>query len=100
METDSQIDEAIARICMERGARAILIDIRALTGRLSVVENHLAATTYGQRLPSIVRRVAILDLPEHQQQSEIFELTARNRGASVRFFDREADAAAWLSGDA
>ena len=45
MEADSKIDEAIARICGERSATDILIDIRALTGRLSVLENHFAAST-------------------------------------------------------
>ena len=100
LETDSRIVEAIVRICVDREATAVLIDIRALTGRLSVLENHLAASTYGRRIPSIVRRVAILDLPEHHERSEMFELTAGNRGARVRFFDCETAAEAWISGDA
>ncbi len=98
-ETDPQIDDAIARICVDREATAILIDIRALSGRLTVLENYMAASTFRRRVPPSVGRVAIVDLPEHQARSEMFELTAWNRGVRVRFFDCESAAEDWLGGD-
>lgn len=95
-QTDVDIDLAIARECIDRDARAALVDIRRLTGRLSMVENHEAARTFQQRMPDSLLRIAIVELPEFGARSEMYEVTARNRGANIRFFGSVTDAEEWL----
>lgn len=95
-QTDADIDREIASECIERGAKAALVDIRRLAGRLSILENHEAAKSFRQRMPLSLRRIAIIDLPEHAARSEMYEVTAQNRGARLRFFDSVTLAQEWL----
>ena len=39
LKTDAEIDIEIATECAKRGATAVLIDIRPLKGRLSIIDN-------------------------------------------------------------
>ncbi len=63
----------------------------------SVLANHEAALTFRDRMRGAVLAVAIVDLPEHHERSEMFELTASNRGAMIRNFDSADEAARWLA---
>lgn len=94
--TDLQIDLEIRRECETRQLHSALIDIRPMTSRLSGVQNHNAAKTFRERMGS-VSSVAIVELPQYRDRSEMFQLTAGNRDANVRFFNEESAAAQWLS---
>jgi hypothetical protein len=94
--TDRQVDEAIRCCCEAQGVRLALVDIRGADGRLSVLENHVAAATFRGRMGTAVSAVAIVDLATHDENSDMFEITATNRGATVRFFVEDQAAAAWL----
>jgi hypothetical protein len=94
--SDREVDEAIRHHCEEQGVGLALVDIRGAEGRLSALENHVAATTFRDRMGAAVSVVAIVDVAIHDANSEMFELTATNRGARVRFFLDDRAAAAWL----
>lgn len=94
--TDKEIDQRITEACEARGESRALIDIRAMEGRLSLAENFEAAMTFGARLSPCVEKAAILDLQSHHARSAMFEITATNRGACVRFFEEVSAAEAWL----
>lgn len=95
-QSDMEIDAAIARACVEHNARAMLIDIRDMVGRLSVMENHEAAKSFHRRMPRSLAAIAVVDSPEHKAQSNMFELTAVNRGINLKFFETVDDAQSWL----
>jgi hypothetical protein len=97
-ETDKQIDEELVQICQDEGYRALLIDIRPMKGRLSIVENYQAAATLRERSSTVLRRIAIVDRdrPEDISRNRFFEDVAVNRGAMVRFFTGIRAASAWL----
>ena len=95
-ETDLEIDARIRNECEATGARLVLIDIRSATTRLSIIENHECATTFSQRMGSRIGAVAIVDRSQFRANSEMYELTSVNRGATVKFFESEGDAVSWL----
>jgi len=97
-ETDKQIDEELVQICQDEGYKALLIDIRAMAGRLSIVENYQAAATLRERSATVLQQIAIVDRdrPEDISRNKFFEDVAVNRGAAVRFFTGLHAAAAWL----
>lgn len=94
--TDVSIDEDIRRECENRKQRLVLIDIRPTTSRLDGIENHIAAITIQDRIGPYVRAIAIIDTLENRERSEMYELTAVNRGATVKFFEDCESAASWL----
>jgi len=95
---DVAIDAAVRAHCERLGIRLAMIDIRGLRGRLSLLANHEAARTLRERLGAAVLAVAIVDLPQYREESEMFELTSTNRGAILRVFECVDEAAGWLAG--
>jgi len=95
--TDAAIDAEIVRKCVSNSVSLVLVDIRAATTRLSMIENHYAAMSFRERMGEGIRAVAIVDSQTHRDKSEIYELTSVNRGAVVKFFESTDDAARWLS---
>ncbi|HSS63750.1 MAG TPA: STAS/SEC14 domain-containing protein [Gammaproteobacteria bacterium] len=98
-ETDRLIDEDIRQECIQRGFSRVLIDIRKMQGRLTMLENFQAGASFGTRLGRIARRIAIVEQAgeEHLARSRFFELVATNRNAFVKFFDSAGEAEEWLS---
>lgn len=98
-ETDLLIDEEIRRKCGEIGASRVLIDIRRMQGRLSMLENFQAGATFGRRLGGALQRTAIVDRTDeaHVERNSFFELVAVNRNVLVKFFGSIEAADAWLA---
>lgn len=96
--TDMEIDAELRRECEKRGKKLLLIDIRPMSTRLSGIDNHVAATTFGSRMGIDIRAIAIVDTENFAEKSEMYELTAINRGARVRFFEDYENAQQWLAG--
>ncbi len=94
--TDLEIDLEIRRECETRQLHSALIDIRPMTSRLSGVQNHNAAKTFKERMGP-VSSVAIVELEQYRDGSEMFQLTASNRDVNVRFFNEKSTAVQWLS---
>lgn len=99
-ETDQLIDEEIRQACVEHGVRRVLIDIRGMKGRLSMLENFQAGATFGKRLGRVAERIAIVDRMEDdpREGNLFFELVATNRHVFVKFFGNTDAAQSWLSG--
>lgn len=95
-ESDRLIDDEIRRRCLDAVMRFAVIEIREVSGRLSLLDNHEAAKNFRQRIGDALDAVAIVERHEHRERREMFEITAINRGARVRFFDFTSDAVAWL----
>lgn len=51
-ESDRLIDERVMEECRQRGLDAVLIDIRAMHGRLGIAANHEAARDFGHPSPT------------------------------------------------
>jgi len=94
-DSDLGIDKEISQEGETRNIDSVLIDIRQMKTRLTGVENHVAAESFNQRM-NFFSSIAILDLEKYQSNSDMFELTARNRDANVRFFVEKHKAVEWL----
>lgn len=97
-ETDAAIDAEIKSECEKRKIDSVLIDIRYMNSRLSGIENHIAAQSFSERIGNL-SSIAIVDLEKYISNSEMFEITARNRDANVRFFNKVTDAIEWILGN-
>lgn len=88
------MDEGIATILKTTEARALLIDLRALSGRLAITEAYFHVQNY----PPEIRRVdiAIVDLEEHAGFQSFYETTAINAGLSLKWFTDIYAARSWL----
>lgn len=95
-KTDHDIDVSIKQECETLERNKVLIDIRDSDSRLSYQQNFAAARTYRQRMGTYIIAIAIVDSSTFQENSELFELTAVNRGARVKFFTSTAEAENWL----
>jgi hypothetical protein len=96
----AEATEKATSFCLERSTFEVLVDVRAMTGRLDTLQTYDIA---GQRLPyrNDVRllRAAVLDHPENLDRVRFFETVATNRGVNVKIFDDKTRALAWLRDD-
>ena len=96
-ETDIAIDVDIRKECEHRDFNFALIDIRTMTSRITTIENHIAAKSFSERMGPEIRAIAIVvDSIDFDKKSKMYEVTARNRGADVKFFTQCEVAASWL----
>jgi hypothetical protein len=99
LESSEQILRQIAQSCRQHDQHDVLIDATRLPEKsLSVIDLYQLGSnleTYGF---GVRHRIAILCNPgESTQRGKFFELVAVNRGATVRVFEKRAEAIAWLS---
>ena len=82
-----------AVIIIENGLKNVLVDIRALKGRLGIMDTYSFV-----RSPSEKPRVncAVADLPENAEYIKFLETTALNAGLSLNCFTDIDAARAWL----
>jgi hypothetical protein len=97
LETDAAIDARIRQECEGRGRSLLLVDIRRATSRLSYFDNHQAAKTFPDRMGPSIHAVAIVENAVYRENSEMYELTSVNRGATVKFFETPETAQEWLA---
>jgi hypothetical protein len=75
---------------------AVMVDVRALKGRLGYAEAYLRIADH---LPGTASpRVAIVDLPENAAYQRFLETAAVNAGRSLKCFTDPDAAKAWLKG--
>ena len=98
-KTDREIDARIRSECEKLERKNLLVDIRQCSSRLSFLQNFVAAKTYRQRMGSYIEAIAIVDSKQHRENNELFETTAVNQGARLRFFTSTIDAENWLVDD-
>jgi hypothetical protein len=87
--------------CAAAGFDRLLIDVRAMRGRLDTFETFDIA---GRQIPAQegirgIVRAAVLDRSENLARIGFFETVAVNRGLNLRAFDDEERALGWLLSD-
>ena len=92
-QTIDQIVQAIP----ENRLRAVLLDCRNLTGRLSIMDRYQTAI-YGQHMIGRVSKLALVRPREMIGADRFMETVAVNRGIYLRLFEDIGEAIAWLEG--
>jgi hypothetical protein len=86
------IAQDIADQATRQAARRVLIDVRGLTERVGTLGALLRAPA------SVARKVAVVDIPEHERYHVFSELAARHPRSVVRYFNSATAAMGWLNG--
>lgn len=82
----------IAAQARRQSACRVLIDVRALGDRVGTLGTLVRAPA------RVARKVAVLDIAEHDRYHVFAELAARSRRSAVRCFHSAAAALGWLHG--
>lgn len=93
-EAWAKISGDISGIIDKYGLKNIMVDLREVTGRLSVFDSVEHIENYPHEMK--LRNYAVLDKPENKTQNQFFENAAYNRGYRIFFFTDEAEAVKWL----
>lgn len=90
--------EDILMALIANKATKVLIDVRALAGRLGTLDSYELVDEhfFGLRERRIVTRCGIVDLKEFEDSYRFFETVAANRGFALRIFSDTGKALAWL----
>jgi hypothetical protein len=80
-------------IISESGLKNILVDVRALKGRLGIMDTYAFVRSPAEK-PKV--KSALVDLTEHKEYLKFLETTARNAGISLKCFVDIDAARAWL----
>ena len=95
-----RVGEQAYREANDAGRRSVLVDVRAVSGRVpSILDRfdmgvHIAALHFEHK-PRV--RLAILGHEPMIHPDRFGEIVARNRGADARVFTVESDALDWLT---
>jgi hypothetical protein len=84
--------------CADKNVKKVLIDVRALEGRLSITNTyHLADKQFPKmRDRSVITHNALVDLKEFKDSYKFLEIVAANRGYMFRIFLDTDQAMVWL----
>jgi len=86
---------AIGAAVQARSPKAVLVDLRGISGPITFMDRYQLGEAAGKHLPGL--HLAALALPDQADEKRIGVLVARNRGAWVEaLFIEEAAALAWL----
>jgi hypothetical protein len=80
-------------IIIEYGLKNVLVDVRALKGRLGIIDTYSFVRNPSEK-PRMI--YALVDLPENAEYLEFLETTALNAGHSLKCFTDIDAARAWL----
>lgn len=88
----------ILTICIEKNVNKVLIDVRALTGRLILIDAYEIPTLHFPEIRSrgVISHAAIVDLEEFKDSYRFFETVAVNQGFRLRIFSDPDVAIVWL----
>ena len=84
----------------ENKVKKVLIDVRALEGRLGTIDSYEIVDQHFRKIQdrSVITHCAIVDLKEFEHSYRFFENLATNRGFTLRIFPDTDQALAWLNG--
>jgi hypothetical protein len=94
----SSMAEAILDACSQNHVKRVLVDVRELTGRLSVFESYSIPVKVFPRLRKrgVLTKAVIVDSGERSDRSRFFESLARKLGFNIRIFEDVDRAIEWL----
>ena len=85
--------QAISAACSEAGCRKVLLRGSNTNVKLTTPE----IFELGEEIAKLNLKIAIVQFHDASQENEeLLENAATNRGGPIRFFDNEQDARAWL----
>ena len=90
-----QMKSDIDGIILKHNIKNVVIDVRALKGRLSVIDTYQRVRTYDPDIRKF--HLALVDLPENEEYQRFHETTAINAGLRFKYFTDIDKAKAWLT---
>lgn len=99
LEAVTAIANDILRECRQKSISDVLVDVKALRGRLSTVDSFELSDTFFEtiREQNVLRRCAIVDRVESEGRSKVFlEVASMNRNYPLRIFRDKEKALDWL----
>ena len=98
LETVLAMSKDILKVCVEKRVKKVLMDVRAMEGRLSTLDAYEIPDKHFPKMRdrSVITHLAIIDLKEYEGSYRFFETVAVNRGFMVRIFSDVDKALEWL----
>jgi hypothetical protein len=98
LETVVAIAKQILAGCVKEKVTKVLIDVRALEGRLRTMEAYEIVDQFFPEIRdrSVITRSAVVDLKEFESSYRFFENLAANRSFTLRIFSDPNEAVEWL----
>ena len=98
LETVVAIAKQILAGCVNEKLMKVLIDVRALEGRLRTMEAYEMVDQFFPEIRdrSVITRSAVVDLKEFESSYRFFENLAANRSFTLRIFSDPNEAVEWL----
>ena len=93
--SSGQMKSDIDNLILKHNIRNVIVDVRALKGRLSVIDTYQRVRTYDPNIRKF--HLALVDLPENEEYQKFHETTAINAGLRFKFFTGIEKAKAWLT---
>ena len=90
-----QMKSDIDGIILKENIKNVIVDVRALKGRLSVIDTYQRVRTYDPNIRKF--HLALVDLPENEEYQKFHETTSINAGLRFKFFTDIDKAKAWLT---
>ncbi|HOG89955.1 MAG TPA: hypothetical protein PLV50_05435 [Smithella sp.] len=84
----------IDTIIIKSNIRNVIVDVRALKGRLGIMDTYQRVRSYHPEIRKF--NLAVVDLPEHAEYQNFHEATSLNAGLRFKWFDDMDKARAWL----
>ncbi len=93
------ITDQIMEACRENNTCRAVVDVRAMGGKLSILETFRLVTSCFLRLRNwhVLRKAAIVDREDVRPRYKFLETVADNRGYNLRIFEDTAEALSWLA---
>ncbi len=97
-KTVSIAAKEIIDACKLHSAARVIIDVRNLTGRMSVFESYMLVSREFPRLRQFVslEKTAIVDQKENRNRLQFFERTSKSFGFNVKTFTELEEAKKWM----
>ena len=94
-----KITEQIIEACRQNITCRVLVDVRAMRGKLSIWETFKLVTSCFAKFRGwrVLRKAAIVDREDARPRYKFMETVADNRGYNLRFFEDAAEALSWLA---
>src|SRR4030042_3858297 len=98
-KTLMKITEQIMEACRQNNTCRVVVDVRAMGGKLNTWETFKLVTSCFSRVRNwhVLRKAAIVDREDARTRYRFFETVADNRGYNIRVFEDTAEALKWLA---
>lgn len=89
-----KLSNEVIAITEAKGVKNVLVDIRALKGRLGILETYERVRNYPPHMYKV--HFAMVDIMENAEYQSFHETTAANAGMSLKWFTNIDAARTWL----